>query len=1060
MFPRRSGGSVFHVSTSSSRPSPERLSRDWWAHGLTLAERLAVADRPVDGRVNGEREQSARRRLERWRAGHGLGTSEGFAHRMAHAGLDDAGLMALLAESRKSLGARASRPAWAGLVERAVASAPETSTPVAVGSEDSFRLSLAAFSVSLGAFIEDAVDRVRCGAPTADVDIAAVCAGFADQLARRVVRLASRTLVLELNAARVTGQLRGETAQERFADFAGQLATGSGLASLVEEYPVLARLIGQMCELAADSMLELLDRFAADRDAVVATLLHGVDPGPLVAVDMGGGDRHQRGRSVAMLRFAGGEIVVYKPRSQQMQEYFGELVEWLNGKAPGLDLRVPAVLSRPGYGWVEFVAHRPCVDVAEVDRFYHRQGALLALLYAVDGTDIHYENLIAAGDQPILVDVETLFHPSIAPAAATPDPAAMALTSSVVRTALLPQLLLGDNGAMDISGLGGDKNATYPFDVVGFDSAGTDEMRLVRGPRQVHGADNRPRLGDADADADPSAYQSALLVGFRTVYDVIVAHRSELVGQDGLLSGCADLEVRIIVRPTQTYATLLDESTHPNVLRDGLDRDSVFDLLWADAAHDRVLGRLAPMEIADMWAGDVPMFVGRPTSRDVWTATGDRVPDVLEQSSLDAVTAKIMAMCELDRLDQEWLITAAFAARGQTVDHRSGNALPGQITASVPDSQRLLATACGIADELIARARHDDSRANWLGIEPIDGQHWTVTPMGAALADGYPGVALFLAQLGKLTGSARYISLARKAIDPIPRLLDVLAGDLDIARAIGPGGFLGLGGICYALSRLATLLGDSDIRSWLGLAVELTGAAEGPQTGLVAGRGGGLVAMLAVHAETGLPAAGKLATTFADSLLRPDDVPADEVVPPSGFAAGPAGVGYGLLRLAATGAGEKYAAAGNAAIERTESLDAMLAARNYSWCTGLSGAVLARADLPDGQRENQLDRYVTALADHRPLQDTSLCHGELGTVEPLTVLATRGHEHAASVRMHSTARILGALDRYGPRCGTPDGVLSPGLLTGLAGIGYGLLRLGFAKDVPSVLLLEPTSSKP
>jgi lantibiotic modifying enzyme len=74
----------------------------------------------------------------------------------------------------------------------------------------------------------------------------------------------------------------------------------------------------------------------------------------------------------------------------------------------------------------------------------------------------------------------------------------------------------------------------------------------------------------------------------------------------------------------------------------------------------------------------------------------------------------------------------------------------------------------------------------------------------------------------------------------------------------------------------------------------------------------------------------------------------------------------------------------------------------------------------------------------------------------LTVLAGRGHELAKTVLPHSTSRMLGALDTYGPRCGTPDGVLSPGLLTGLSGIGYGLLRLGFPEIVPSILLLEPT----
>jgi lantibiotic modifying enzyme len=52
--------------------------------------------------------------------------------------------------------------------------------------------------------------------------------------------------------------------------------------------------------------------------------------------------------------------------------------------------------------------------------------------------------------------------------------------------------------------------------------------------------------------------------------------------------------------------------------------------------------------------------------------------------------------------------------------------------------------------------------------------------------------------------------------------------------------------------------------------------------------------------------------------------------------------------------------------------------------------------------------------------------------------------------------VLDAIDRYGPGCGTPGAVSSPGLLNGLAGIGYGLLRLGFGDRVPSVLLLQPS----
>jgi lantibiotic modifying enzyme len=53
------------------------------------------------------------------------------------------------------------------------------------------------------------------------------------------------------------------------------------------------------------------------------------------------------------------------------------------------------------------------------------------------------------------------------------------------------------------------------------------------------------------------------------------------------------------------------------------------------------------------------------------------------------------------------------------------------------------------------------------------------------------------------------------------------------------------------------------------------------------------------------------------------------------------------------------------------------------------------------------------------------------------------------------AIVLESIHRDGWLCGVPLGVESPGLMTGLAGIGYELLRLAEPRRVPSVLMLEP-----
>jgi type 2 lantibiotic biosynthesis protein LanM len=1030
----RADGIVCGVSlTSSPKHLGVALPPSWWARGLALHERGHSGDQPTEQAV-------AATRLAQWSETYPV--AEVFDERLAAAGLDRSRLRNLLAEPQDTLAARNTRPAWASVIEQVVASAPAAPQPVETGQDG-----VDSLAPALRPFVDFAVDRLRASAPVtriADtVDVTAVVDGFAHQLGRSLTRLAARTLVLELNVARTDGRLAGEDTTTRFADFVAGVATGPGLAGLLGEYPVLARILGQACGQAVDAHREILDRFATDRADVVATLLSGVDPGRLTAVDVGSGDRHRGGRSVAVLRFAD-VSVVYKPRSLAVQEHFHDLIGWLNARVAELGLRAVRSLPRHGYGWQEFVSHRPCVDTSGVELFYRRQGALLALLYALHGTDMHYENLIAVGDQPVLVDVETLFQPALSrPNAAGSDPAAAVLASSVASTALLPVLLVGEHGALDVSGLGGGRQGVLPDDVVTWANPGTDRMRLARGVAGFTGGGNRPVLDDAgvEDEADPHQYTDELLAGFRAGYEAIVGGRAELLVEDGPLARCAGDEIRILVRATRDYATVLDETTHPDVLRDALDRDALLDTLWADAPNE-LARSLAAHEVADLWLGDIPVFRSTPDSADLRTSGDVVVPDVLARTGLAAVTATVAKLDGVDREVQEWVIRAALATRAPGPWHRTGPALPASVPAVLPDPERLLSSACGIADEIIARALHDDRRVNWLGIEPLDDHRWSVLPMGAGLADGYTGVALFLAQLGALTGVHRYTDMARRAITPIPHLLNAFATDPEQALVAGCGGFSGLGGVSYALARLLTLLGDPQIRDWLALAVTLLGVAgtaepATPTPDVATGLAGGLAALLAVHAETGLAAAAEHAAGFATALA------AAPALPDGGFLHGRDGVDWALARYRADAPVHTAEPAGHPGSD-------------LGWCRGTAGLLLARHDVrPDADTARQVDRFVAMLGDRRPLRDMSPCHGELGVLELLTEAATT-HSGAAVARERGTAFLLGELDHLGAHGGTPDGVSCPGLLTGLAGIGYGLLRLGFATRVPSVLLLRPS----
>ncbi|MGW7091528.1 type 2 lanthipeptide synthetase LanM family protein [Streptomyces sp. NPDC054874] len=970
---------------------------------------------------------------------------------------------------------------------------PAVSGPAVSGpAVDSSAVSSPAFTSSVNGPVNGRAAGPAADSPAADGS-SPLLADFRRQLTRRLSRIAARTLVTELHEARRLGRLSGEGSEERFRDFVRRTARRDGLALLVSGYPVLARLLATACLNAGDAFAEMAARLAADRHLLAPSGVlgdragspkggrgGGAGPGALTGVEAGAGDSHRGGRSVMLLRFADGTRLVYKPRPLAAHRHFNALAEWF-GSLPGApELRVLRVLDRGEYGWAEFVEERPCASAAETRQFYRRQGALLALLHTLDGTDLHHENLIACGPHPVLVDVETLFHPPLGPARSA-DPAARALHDSVHRVGLLPQLLVGDTTALDMSAIGGGRAASSPIETADWAEAGTDLMRLVRRAGRFTESANRPRLGGVAAD--PSAYTEALCGGFRAGYTAISEHRDELLGGEGMLRLFARDEVRVVPRPTWTYTTLLDESTHPDLMRDATERHQVLSLLRTPLLGMPALPGVEDEEVAELWSGDVPVFGTRPGGTELWSGTGRTVPgqpggDPVGPTGLARVEAKVRAMDTVDRQDQERIIRAAMVSTSPEPPHRAAPGGRSRSAATAPEPEQLLSAARSVGDQLVSLAYRHERRTNWIGLELLGERYWRLTPMAADLAGGYTGPALFLAQLAALTGASRYAEAAREALTPAPGLLDALHGRADELGSLGSGAFAGLGGIAYALTEVGTLLGDREVLDQAGPAVRLSCAASAAEDGygVRGGAAGGLVSLLAVHRATGRPEAWRGAERCAERIA------AAPLPDAGGFADGAAGIGWALLRFAGAGGDARHRSAGLEALRRataganrvttagaphgaagpaheTAAETAAGAAAGPAWCDGVAGIALAIADSPDALADPELSGWLAArsgeLAGIGPLADDSLCHGESGLLELL------GHSALPAARpawIRRAGTLLASADRAGPQCGTPGRVPHPGLLTGLSGIGHGLLRAGFPDRIGSALLLRPSAT--
>ncbi|WP_078958752.1 type 2 lanthipeptide synthetase LanM family protein [Streptomyces sp. NRRL S-4] len=945
-------------------------------------------------------------------------------------------------------------PGWARFVREAVTGAPREARVADRAYPDltGFEVVVAPFAVRAAGRLADAApgDGAR---PGTAICPAAVLEGFRQDVARQLARLAARTLVSELHGVRLGGGLSGDAPEERFRDFLRLTAGRAGLTSLVTGYPVLARVLAQAAMNAADAFAEMLRRLAADRDLLDSSgVLRGTGaagsagygPHALTGVTAGTGDSHRGGRSVMLLRFADGARLVYKPRPLTAHRHFETLVEWFNSLAGTPGLRAPRVLDRGEYGWAEFVEEAPCRSAAETTLFYRRLGALLALLHILDGTDLHHENLIACGPHPVLVDVETLFHPPLTQAPPA-DPAARALHASVHRVGLLPQLLVGDTTALDMSAVGGGRADRSPLETASWAGAGTDTMHLTRTAGRFTESANRPTLDGVRAD--PFRFTDALCEGFRAAYTAVSDSRDELLGERGLLQIFARDEIRFVPRPTWTYATLLHESTHPDLMRDATERQQVFGLLRTGALGTPALPGLEDEEIAELWQGDVPVFTTRPDSTYVWSGGGHRLPGPAGATGLARVESKIRALDTVDRQDQERIIRTAMVSTSTEPPHRAAGGGRPRAEATAPEPERLLSAARSVGDQLVSLAYHGGGRANWIGLELLGERYWRLTPLAADLAGGYTGPALFLAQLASLTGAARYADAARAALAPVPGLLDTLHQRGDDLGLLGSGAFSGLGGIAYALTEVGELLDDRRVSDWVGPATRLSCAASSAEEGLGVrgGAAGGLVSLLAVHRTTGRAEAWRGAERCAERIAAAE-LPASE-----NFADGAAGIGWALLRFAGAGGGARYRNAGLEALRR-----ATLGEHGGpAWCEGTTGVALAVADSPEAVADPELRDWLTAragaLARATPPGDDSLCHGELGVLELL------GHGALPRLRPHwlrRTGTLLAAADRAQPQCGTPAHVPHPGLLTGLSGIGHGLLRAGFPDRIGSALLMR------
>lgn len=855
--------------------------------------------------------------------------------------------------------------------------------------------------------------------------------------------------------------------------FIGSMRDGFFLPFLTRR-PALARLMISLLTQWVEATDEFLDRLTADEQALTHLTGSHCSVRDLVTIRTNLSDPHNGGRSVFVLTFSSGARVVYKPRSLACDSIWNQLTTWLAAQGGPSIGSHPMTLDMGQYGWQAFCDHAPC-SPESASGFYQRMGACLALFRVLGSSDMHHENLIANGDRPVFVDVETLVAPlprvdfSVHPALLAVE---QMLVRSVWRSGVLPDAMLLPTGdVMTYGALAQSPAVSGP--VWGFININTDRMNFVLVERPRYQFSNLPK-SDQEVFL-PSAYVADIKAGYEKTMAVIRAHWAEMWDIGGPLAALPSAPIRAIFRPTAVYAALLNRLRDPRRLRGGISWSAQLELDQGTTRHLGVLAdaHLLTAERHALMQVDIPYFettVGQTTVWDSHVA----ISDAIEASQNARVRQSLIEVQDTHRDCQliGWSLATSKVPPTVPWPRFDGDTI-GE------DHESLLVTeAERLFDVLRRRAVVADDGVAWWGRKSLL-KAPSIGVLGAGFYDGLAGIAVFLAAMTRVCGNERAKDLTERTVATVRSTVHAhRPSHLRPRRTLGIA--FGMGGVAYALTVVSKLL---DQVQWLEVARDAAAwmtpeIIKNDRTfDMMDGSAGAIVALLRLYQATDEERWLASAILCGLHLLETHrgrhpwwTVPGRPIR--TGMAHGLAGIGFALCRLSRISGRARFGELGMAALrlvdrsydERCHDWSSEInegsaeTERSFwcRWCHGALGVGLAwHEQRRDAVSESDASRFVHrasqgALENPTRSADT-LCCGNFGNVDYLLEIADGSEKLRSLARLRAVWLIGQSYRRGSYEFDGADDEANLGLFPGISGIGYVILRTLAPEGLPSLL---------
>lgn len=879
---------------------------------------------------------------------------------------------------------------------------------------------------------------------------------------------------------------------DHFNLFIEELKTNE-LNTIYVEQPVLLRLTATIIRQWINTTAELINRLHSDIAEIRSVITQSAPDIKVLEIVGDLSDPHNFGHSVKVITFEDHTKLVYKPKDLHLDVAWFDLIERFNASSPPFKLKPVKTIACREYGWTEFIEHTSCESRQDIEMFYRRSGAWLAIFHLFASTDMHFENILANGAHPVPIDLEMILQASQPEAEQeTPETAALIeanrkVINSVLMVGMLPSYAkTSDNKIFDAGGLNAVKSSA-PIGI--WKNVNTDAMRWMQVPNDSAVTPNIPHIhGQYSQFGD---YLAEFIEGFEQ-YSFFLLKQRDLTSVAFLLTPFKNFPVRKVIRNTRFYYMLLQRLKDHRNMSDGVKWSAQAEFLSRLADWDTKDDLLWPLQEAERIALvnlNVPHFISTSDQDLVSTITGHQIKTGATPG-LERAKQRIIEWSahEISRQVEIIKVSTSFVSRSDH-DNKEKYLFKRKLKESVPNLSQtsLAAEAARIAEFILQHATIKDKCAAWLGLDWLgDSEVGQLVTVGPDLYNGSSGIALFLAAYGRYANNSACRELALKALAPTRAHISQPSAPR-WARSLGIGGASGLGSVVYALTVISELLNEPALINDALLASKLFSnelISADRSLDVIGGSAGGILGLLALYRKTQSREVLDNAVACGEHLLRQPrkgemgkrswvSLGISES-PLTGFSHGAAGFSYALFSLSDVSQRDDFAEAAqeccayedscyNASLSNWPDLRGSDDEVTWSsqWCHGSIGIGLARiASCRVGQVEtekvtNDINHAVQNSTSNWPHQVDTLCCGTLGSIEFLSeaskFLNKSTLEDLSNKRL---AQIINARNDHGEYVWNAGGnAFNLGLFRGLSGVGYTILRK-LDPRLPNVLLWE------